>query len=257
MSLGIQVLDGRWKSFSASLRDGVIYLKMPREHARKICAHWLLISHEHPEVEAGLLPGLFATIQAEEAQDELAIRSCFLSIPADEAQVTIDHLDRFAQWDDPGGFMNKFRGSLRLGLLGDPDVDWIVRVGGPLKFGSQDQPVASEEDLFFEAADLHQIENLLGGIENETGNGNTQGSAGWIEGLEGAIEDITTEIVDELEEDIEEVAEVLANAIVSEISGSNKTRKGFTLIEALFVVAIIGLCCYGFLDALKTSSFCN
>ncbi len=142
--------DPRWREFSASLRQGQLYVKMPvgsgtalvdtLEIARVISksdAVQPLIDFLRKEIERHTNPSLYfalSTTQAE--QDAEAVRAVEDSL------------------SDPR-FLARFRKALEAGLHNDPSVDWISRVGGPRPEEPQGLEIGPEDLL--EMPDIEPI----------------------------------------------------------------------------------------------------
>ncbi len=134
MHRGFTCLDPDWKMISASLRKGVLYVKMPVAIAVLLGAAWKTVSarfHERDILEIHRNDALFKLIGDElEGSIEYGIGSVFYSTPIDVCEKDIEALKTFADKDTSTLFQS-FVDALEAGLKSDPAVDWITRVGGP------------------------------------------------------------------------------------------------------------------------------
>lgn len=130
--------DPQWQKMSASLRKGVLYVKMPIEKAQVLLATWKLEGCKDVGEGAFVASKLFDLIRDEaKASEDFRIRSVFYSSPIDKCREDIDligkHIDlaRKQGNTEAAEILNQFREVLELGLKLDPGVDWIARTGGP------------------------------------------------------------------------------------------------------------------------------
>lgn len=124
-------VDPRWKEFSASIRKGVLYVKMPAEKANLLvlsmqCLRALKEMGE--EISLGNLhtQEVFLREQVEAATNP----SVFISVTAENVREDIETL-RSIEERDQAGILRSYREVLEKGLRNEPAVDWITRMGGP------------------------------------------------------------------------------------------------------------------------------
>ena len=125
-------LDPRYQEFSASLRQGKVFVKMPCSKASMLVAFWGAIRPAcREEVQTGL-QDLFDLLKQEFTDSqEYQLRSVFYQLPQDLCQKDIDLLCE-AEKQDLTGIFRMFRETLEKGIHNDPLVDWISHVGGPV-----------------------------------------------------------------------------------------------------------------------------
>lgn len=134
MHVGFDKLDPKWQEFSASLRKGELFVKMPIGKARALYIVWQIVSshvHERDIIECWNLDKLFKLVSDEAAgSQEYGIKSVFYSSTVESCQKDIEALQKFGEEDKTGVF-RLFKETLEKGLRSDPEVDWVSRVGGP------------------------------------------------------------------------------------------------------------------------------
>lgn len=129
--------DPRWTEISASLRRRFLYVKMPLRTATTIVKilEELLKEPTTPAQES-LRQGLLSVLQDEvSGAQEYHLWSIFCKIPAQEAARIADELVEVENLDSTK-LLAALRRVLNAGLVNDPKVDWIIRVGGPPPDGS-------------------------------------------------------------------------------------------------------------------------
>lgn len=129
-------VDPRWREMSASLRRGVVYVKMPLPAAHMLLHLLQWVSNEQPDGTTKTrlqdLRNFFGQeIEATEQYSAIvAQRSFFYQVPYAEASLDAKALEA-VEGKDLSGHLRVFRKCLENGSQGDPELDWIVRVGGP------------------------------------------------------------------------------------------------------------------------------
>lgn len=154
--------DPRWTEISASLRRRSLFLKMPLRTASTIIKilENILEKPENPTQES-LKSGLLAMLQEEAAgAREYALWSIFCRIPAREAARMADLLLEIEPLDSTK-LLSELRQTLNLGLLNDPKVDWISRVGGPPPEGSIHGLVPNPDPIEIDLSDLLPDDSTL------------------------------------------------------------------------------------------------
>lgn len=147
--------DPRWTEISASLRRRFLYVKMPLRTASTIVKilENILEKPENPTQES-LKSGLLAMLQEETSGAlEYHLWSTFCRIPAREASGIADKLAEVENLDTTK-LLSYLRRVLNTGLANDPDVDWIIRVGGPLPDGSLHGLSPVREPIEIDLSDL-------------------------------------------------------------------------------------------------------
>lgn len=127
--------DPRWREFSASLRKGQLYVKMPTGSGTALVttleiagvvsksdAVDPLISFLRSEIQRHTNPSLYLAFSIAQAEQDVKAVRVVEDCLADSR------------------FLVRFREALEAGLRNDPSVDWITRVGGP----RPDEPQGSE-----------------------------------------------------------------------------------------------------------------
>lgn len=126
--------DPYWQFFGASLREDILYVKMPLSRAQRLLASIDLASFLTGDItEASPVDGLLAFLR--EQLRAATNQSLFYRIPVEEARQDIVDLTALEP-KDQSGIIEKFRVCLERGLRNDPRVDWISRMGGPKPDGS-------------------------------------------------------------------------------------------------------------------------
>jgi hypothetical protein len=147
--------DPRWTEISASLRRRSLFLKMPLRTASTIIRilENILEKPENPTQES-LKSGLLAMLQEEvSGAIEYCLWSIFCRIPAREAAQLADSLLEIELLDSTK-LLSGLRQTLNLGLLNDPKVDWISRVGGPPPDGSLHGLIPNPDPIDIDLSEL-------------------------------------------------------------------------------------------------------
>jgi len=154
--------DPRWTEMSASLRRRSLFLKMPLRTASTIIKilENILEKPENPTQES-LKSGLLAMLREEASGAiEYHLWSIFCRIPAREAAKTADALLEIEPLDSTKS-LTELRQTLNLGLLNDPKVDWIIRVGGPPPDGSIHGLLPNPDPIEIDLSDLLSDDSTL------------------------------------------------------------------------------------------------
>jgi hypothetical protein len=147
--------DPRWTEISASLRRRSLFLKMPLRTASTIVKvlENILEKPANPTQES-LKSGLLAMLQEEvSGAIEYYLWSIFCRIPAREAAQLADSLLEIELLDSTK-LLSGLRQTLNLGLLNDPKVDWISRVGGPPPDGSLHGLIPNPDPIDIDLSEL-------------------------------------------------------------------------------------------------------
>ena len=154
-------VDPRWREMSASLRRGVVYVKMPLTKAY-LLLHFLdglnfSSTEETPNRKRlrELRDLLSEEIRATEEYSALVPQpSLFYRLGYREARQDALALQEVED-QDLGGNVRLFRRCLSRGSEGDPDLDWIARVGGP----KPDSPLEglSEGEIILDELDFPSL----------------------------------------------------------------------------------------------------
>jgi len=132
MGKGQGPVDPRWREFSASLRDGNLYLKMPMSKASYLAQTLPTFIALLPETDREFLQQELAEMIKEEvsAAREFSLPSVFCRVPAEMGSRIAAALLPVEK-EDLTETVTKFRKVLLAGLNNETDVDWITRMGGP------------------------------------------------------------------------------------------------------------------------------
>lgn len=149
-----QISDPRWKELSASLRQGNLYIKLPRNQVfdlLKAFSSTLIVMkiEEDPDLSVKYT---YLTTYIEFLTEQIkkilmvAQTSVVYSTSQDQTMKdvacfkVVEHLDK-------SGRIFLFRNCLEAGLRGDPEVDWITRVEGPKIRNPKVIPEPTEEEV--------------------------------------------------------------------------------------------------------------
>ena len=154
--------DPRWTEMSASLRRRSLFLKMPLRTASTIIKILeALLEKPKTPTEESLKSGLLAMLQEEvDGAREYHLWSIFCSIPAREAAQVADSLLEIEPLDSTK-LLSELRQTLNSGLLNDPKVDWISRVGGPPPDGSIHGLLPNPDPIEIDLSDLLSDDSTL------------------------------------------------------------------------------------------------
>lgn len=128
--------DPRWKETSASLREGVLFVKMPVSQAFMLILVLQSLLKQYDPNLAGkgnrYLKEDFLDFLIKEVEGARALGhySVFYQVPEEAARKDSALLLSLAG-TDTFGILSHFQQVLEAGLREDPEVDWIARVGGP------------------------------------------------------------------------------------------------------------------------------
>ncbi len=154
--------DPQWQEYSASLRKGSLYVKLPRTQARMLSGalERVLQALERKDCINLSESKTYLTRYAKFLKDEIdkalvvsqpmVIYAATLDYATDDAKHLrlVEHLDLTAT-------LVPFQRCLEAGLRGDPEVDWVTRVGGPKPDLSGLEPNASEEILLLDDVEMN------------------------------------------------------------------------------------------------------
>lgn len=115
----MKMKDPRWTEMSASRRRGLIYLKIPR-----VDIAMLLFEMKEETLVPGLIHFLRKLYEECEEVDQPVL---VWSVTLEKAKQDIEDLRPYGRRRQVARLIQV----LERGLAGDPDVDWISRVGGP------------------------------------------------------------------------------------------------------------------------------
>lgn len=133
MSKVPHLMDPMWKQVAASRRretnrnsPEVLFLKMPRDKAS------LLLFHLKMAARKKTSPAMDEVISSLDTELELQAAAClFASLTLERARKELAALEEIEWKVKKPSIIQEYETALRLGLVGDPVVDWIARVGGP------------------------------------------------------------------------------------------------------------------------------
>jgi len=154
--------DPRWQEYSASLRKEQLFVKLPRTKA--LLVHQALLQVLESLKNAGdetlsesknhlskYADWLLNEIQLVSAAYQPSV---VYAASLDYAEQDVRHLQQVLHLDTTG-ILSKFHKCLKAGLQNDPDVDWLIRVGGPRPDFKQVEDSSKPEDLsIFDLKDL-------------------------------------------------------------------------------------------------------
>lgn len=142
--------DPLWKQFSASLREGQLYVKMPIGSGTCLVTSLEIASVvSKSEVALPLIKFL---------QDELERHtnpSLYFALTVSQAEKDIEVVREVeGSLSDPR-YVARFREVLEAGLRNDLSVDWIARVGGPKSSAPQGSDI--DPDDLLELPDIDPV----------------------------------------------------------------------------------------------------
>lgn len=138
------LVDPRWTSVSASLREGQLYVKMPVPSGIALVTNLEIATVvSKSEVVQPFIDFLRAEIERHTNP------SLYFAVPVAEAEQDIEAIRAVESSLSDPRFVKNFRKALEAGLRNDPSVDWIARVGGPKSGALQGSEIDPEDLLEF------------------------------------------------------------------------------------------------------------
>ncbi len=142
--------DPHWTQFSASLRQGQLYVKMPVSSGTALVTHLEIASVVS---ESDVVQPLINFLRGE--LDRRTNPSLYYAVSVTEAEQDIEAVRAVEASLSEPRFVTAFRKSLEAGLRNDPSVDWITRVGGPMSDELQGSTI--DPDDLLELPDIEPI----------------------------------------------------------------------------------------------------